>query len=64
MLTLPVAAYEAIRADPKQFVVLPLQYTPKVEELVVQEDTHWVVRKTGEAGQYVEQLDPRSRESQ
>jgi hypothetical protein len=60
-LTLPVAAYEAIRADPKQFVVLPLHYTPEVEELVVEEDTHWVVRKTGEAGEYVEALDPRSR---
>jgi hypothetical protein len=28
---------------------------------VIQEETYWVVRKTGEAGEYVEQLNPRSR---
>jgi hypothetical protein len=60
-LTLPLAAYEAVRADPRQFVVLPLHYTPEVEELVAQEDSHWVVRKTGEAGDYVAHLDPRDR---
>lgn len=59
MITLPIATYEGIRSDPKQFVVLPLHYTPEVEELIVQEDTHWVVRKEGEAGEYVEKLDPR-----
>jgi hypothetical protein len=60
-LALPIHVYESIRADPRQFVVLPLHYTPEVEELVVEEDTHWIVRKTGEAGEYVEHLDPRSR---
>ena len=60
-LTLPISVYEAVRADPKQFVVLPDHFTPEVEELVAQEETHWVVRKTGEAGEYVEHLDPRSR---
>jgi hypothetical protein len=29
--------------------------------LVVEDDAYWIVRKTGEAGEYVEQLDPRSR---
>jgi hypothetical protein len=60
-LTLPLKVYEGVRADPQQFVVLPLHYTPEVEDLVLKEDAHWVVRKTGEAGEYVEQLDPRSR---
>ncbi len=60
-LALPVGVYESVRADSKQFVVLPLHYTPEVEELVLEEDTYWVVRKTGEAGEYVEHLDPRSR---
>jgi hypothetical protein len=60
-ISLPLPLYESIRADPQQFVVLPLHYTPEVEDLVIEEDTHWVVRKTGEAGEYVEQLDPRSR---
>ena len=60
-ISLPLSVYESIRADPQQFVVLPLHYTPEVEDLVIEADTHWVVRKTGEAGEYVEQLDPRSR---
>ena len=60
-LTLPLSVYEAVRADARQFVVLPLHYTPEVEELAAEEDTYWIVRKTGEAGEYVEQLDPRSR---
>jgi hypothetical protein len=55
------AEYERVRADGTQFVVLPLHYTPEVEELVDRRDTHWVVRKTGEAGEYVEDLDPRGR---
>jgi hypothetical protein len=61
MITLPLRTYEQIRADPRQFVVLPLHYTPEVEELVAEEDRYWIVRKTGEAGEYVEQVDPRSR---
>jgi len=60
-LSLPIAVYEAVRSDPKQFVVLPDHYTPEVEVLAVQEETHWVVRKTGDAGEYVEHLDPRGR---
>jgi hypothetical protein len=58
---LPLRLYERIRSDPKQFVVLPLHYTPEVEDLVLEEDTYWIVRKSGEAGEYVEHLDPRTR---
>ena len=53
--------YERVRGDPKQFVVLPDHYTPEIEDLVAQHGTHWIVRKQGDAGEYVEQLDPRSR---
>ena len=53
--------YESVRADPRQFVVLPVHYTPEVEELVLEESAYWIVRKTGEAGEYVERLDPRGR---
>lgn len=60
-LTLPLEVYESVRSDPRQFVVLPLHYTPEVEELVTQEEAYWIVRKTGEAGEYVEDLDPRNR---
>ncbi len=60
-ITLATAEYESVRADAKQFVVLPMHYTPEVETLIVEHDTHWIVRKTGETGEYVEELDPRSR---
>ena len=60
-ISLPLETYEAVRADGTQFVVLPDHYTPEVEELAIQEEAYWVVRKTGEAGDYVEQMDPRSR---
>ena len=53
--------YEAVRTDPTQFVVLPDHYTPEIEDLVMKEESYWVVRKQGEAGEYVERLDPRSR---
>ena len=60
-VTLSAAEYEAIRVDPRQFVVLPLHFTPEVEILVAEREAYWIVRKTGEAGEYVEKLDPRSR---
>jgi hypothetical protein len=53
--------YEAVRRDGTQFVVLPDHYTPEVESLVARHDGYWVVTKTGPAGEYVEELDPRSR---
>ena len=60
-IKLPLSTYESVRADTRQFIVLPLHYTPEVEELAVKEEKYWIVRKTGEAGDYVDQLDPRSR---
>lgn len=60
-ITLTAAEYERVRSDPTQFAVLPLHFTPEVETLASEHEGHWVVRKTGEAGEYVEKLDPRSR---
>lgn len=60
-LELTRSQYESVRADPKQFVVLPNHFTPEVETLIGKEDGYWVVRKTGEPGAMVEELDPRSR---
>jgi hypothetical protein len=60
---LSIDEYESVRADPKQFLVLPDHFTPEVEELVRRTDSYWVVRKFGEAGEYVEHLDPRARSS-
>ncbi len=59
-VAIPIRDYETIRSDPKQFVVLPQHYTPEIEDLVAERDAYWLVRKSGEAGDYVEKLDPRS----
>jgi hypothetical protein len=60
-ITLTQAQYASVREDPKQFVVLPLHFTPEVETLVTKNEGYWLVRKTGEAGEYAERLDPQSR---
>ena len=60
-ISLSAAEYENVRADPTQFFVLPLHFTPEVETMVSENDAYWIVRKTGDAGEYVEKLDPRSR---
>lgn len=60
-ISLPIGAYEAVRSDPTQFVVLPQHYTPEVENLVSKSEDYWVVRKFGEAAEYVARLDPRNR---
>jgi hypothetical protein len=60
-LRLPIEVYENIRSDPRQFVVLPLHYMPEIEDLVAEEDGYWIVKKSGEAGEYAERLDPRRR---
>jgi hypothetical protein len=61
-IRLPLSVYEKVRADSKQFIVLPLHYTPEIEDLAIREETYWVVRKTGEAGDHVDDLDPRDRQ--
>jgi hypothetical protein len=53
--------YETVRADAAQFVVLPDHYTPEIESLVSRHERYWIVKKSGEAGDYAERLDPRSR---
>ena len=60
-ISLTQSEYGAVRADPRQFVVLPLHFTPEVETLVTTTEGYWLVRKTGEAGEFAEKLDPRSR---
>lgn len=61
-VSLSLADYEAIRQDPRQFVVLPGHFTPEVENVVAETEKFWIVRKAGEAGEYVSALDPRSRD--
>jgi hypothetical protein len=56
-----LAAYEAVRANPRRFLVAPEHALPEFETVVERTDDWWVLEKEGEAGEYVEGLDPRSR---
>jgi hypothetical protein len=62
-VSLTPAQYESVRADPTQFVVLPLHFTPEIEVMVSEDVGFWIVKKVGEAGDYVEELDPRSQDT-
>ena len=52
--------YEAIRRDPRLFLVRPGHQAPDVEDVVRQEDVFLVVRKHDEVAEIVEATDPRA----
>jgi hypothetical protein len=56
-----LAAYEAVRAHPRRFLITPEHWLPDIETVVEKSDDWWVIEKEGEAGRLVEHLDPRSR---
>lgn len=58
------AEYEGVRRNPRRFIVRPTHDVPEVEKVVEQHDDYWVVEKEDEAAEYVERLDPRSREGE
>ena len=60
-VALTQSEYEAVRADPRQFFVLPDHYVPEIENLVKETERYWIVEKVGDEGAYVEKLDPCSR---
>ncbi len=60
-LTLSVEQYEAVRADPTQFVVLPGHVYDEVEVVVESFPTYVVVAKVDVAGQIARASDPRRR---
>ena len=48
-----IAEYEAVRRDDTQFLIAPdpSHFFPDDEDLVLQTDRYWVVRKRGEAAE-------------
>ena len=60
LLPLNVHEYERVRAEPSQFLVAPGHGLPELEIVVARHDTYEVVRKLGEAADYVAKRDPRS----
>ena len=53
--------YEVLRGDPTTFAVAPAKehVFPEIEDVVVQKDRFWVVRKRGMAGQLATKADRR-----
>jgi 5-bromo-4-chloroindolyl phosphate hydrolysis protein len=50
-------AYERVRSDPAQFVVVPGHARSDIEDVVAHTDGYEIVRKRGEAGEVAERLD-------
>jgi hypothetical protein len=60
-VTLALADYEAVRADPVAFVVKPGHEAPEVEHIVEQHGDYNIVRKQDEAAEIAHEQDPRDR---
>jgi hypothetical protein len=59
-LSMTPAEYEAVRADPRRFVVLPgHERGLDVERVVEEHDEYSVVEKHGDAAREAEETDPR-----
>jgi hypothetical protein len=55
----PLAEYEAVRAHPNRFAVLPGHVYPEVEHVVEEHDGYVVVAKVGAGATFAAQHDPR-----
>ena len=56
-----IAEYEAVRAHSTRFLVAPEHWLPEIETIAQKSDAWWVIEKHGDAGEFVEHLDPRGR---
>lgn len=59
-LSVPVEAYERVRAHGRRFVVAIGHERPEVEKVIDQGNGFLVIEKTGEAGEVAEEEDPRA----
>jgi hypothetical protein len=60
LIELTPRQYEAVRANPRQFVVLPGHELPEVETVVQRGPGYLVVEKTDVAGRAAEDMDDRT----
>jgi hypothetical protein len=63
VVQMSVAEYEAVRAKPNRFVVMPDDghVWPDVEHVVKRTDRYWIVEKFGFGQVLAEETDPRAR---
>lgn len=59
-LPLTLTEYEAVRADPRVFVVAPGHDLPEIEEIIRRTPAYQVVKKQGEAAELAVDRDQRS----
>jgi hypothetical protein len=60
LLELSVNDYEAVRSNPRRFLVLPGHQQPDAETVVETHERYLVVEKLAQAGMAAEDTDPRS----
>jgi hypothetical protein len=60
LVALTLGEYEAVRANPRRFVIVRGHEVPEVEVVVEEHDRYGVVEKVGAAGDEAERQDPRS----
>jgi hypothetical protein len=60
LLPLTIVEYEAVRSDPRQFIVAPGHELPEIETVVAQNRGYQIVTKVGDAAKFVAARDPRS----
>jgi hypothetical protein len=59
IVRLTVPEYEAVRSNPRQFIVIP-DHDSSPEQVVEEQEGFTVIEKTGEEGRLVEREDPRA----
>ena len=59
MIELPVEEYEAVRAKPDRFLVMPGHEIPDIEQVVEVRPSYLIIEKIGPARAVAEELDPR-----
>jgi len=56
-ISMPVSAYERVRADSRQFAIVPGHADPAVEDVIAHQKTYDLVRKQGEAAAIADETD-------
>ena len=56
-LAVPLAAYTAVRSNPRRFILAPGHEDPELETVVERHERFFVVEKFGDAGRVAERLD-------
>ena len=54
-VTIPADTYQAIRANPRRFVIIPGHELPEAERIVDTHGNYLIVEKFGEAGEVAEE---------